>query len=235
MYCFKEHNLLIPCSRSFHLGIFVLENSGAWNFSFAFGNSGIKSIFYNCLWHYSQKCNCWMTFPSEMKTDQPFWLNIASSLKFQFGWYNLYWFFPYVPSSIPSIATSSFCPFIMGSRHMDTCLEVINSAANMKFHTQAHKSKNESLKETSRKKDSLGFISLRLLGLPSVKSVSCPVDRTCSHLFFTTGHLLLWNPWPACQRKLEPLQKRPLTFLSLLRNHRRKDPKTMNHKKCCWW
>lgn len=89
------------------------EKSGAWNFSLSFGNSGIKSIFCNCSWRYSQKGNnYWMTFLSEMKSDQPFCLNIVWSLEFQFSWYNLYWFLPYVPSSVPSISTSFSCPFI---------------------------------------------------------------------------------------------------------------------------
>ena len=82
--------------------LYSFENSGAWNCSLSFGNSGIKSIFYNCWWHSSQKGNSWMTFPSEMKTDQPLCLNIAWSLKFPLGWHHLYWLLPYASSSVPS-------------------------------------------------------------------------------------------------------------------------------------
>lgn len=91
-------------------------------------------------------------------------------------------------SPLPSTA-----PLSVGSRHTDICLEAINSAANMEFHTHTHRSKSKSLKETSKKKiekDRFWLISLRLSGLLSIKFVYwfLPVCRQDMWSFMFMAH-----------------------------------------------
>lgn len=91
-------------------------------------------------------------------------------------------------SPLPSTA-----PLSVGSRHTDICLEAINSAANMEFHTHTHRGKSKSLKETSKKKiekDRFWLISLRLSGLLSIKFVYwfLPVCRQDMWSFMFMAH-----------------------------------------------
>lgn len=177
--------------------LYSFENSGAWNCSLSFGNSGIKSIFYNCWWHSSRKGNSWMTFPSEMKTDQPFCLNIAWSLKFQFGWHDSYWFLPYVSSSIPTYLHFLLLPLYPSALHARTPTRRQSILLPMWSVTHIHQ--NKSLKHTSKKKKVGRFwhISLRLLDVLSIKFMDwlLLVCRQAGHvvIFYFHGWLVTFS------------------------------------------
>lgn len=143
--CFKEHNLPIHCSRSFHVSIFVCiwEIRVPGTFSLSFGNSGIKSIFCN---------NCLALFPEGETTIDDISIRdekwpailfkhcLVTGIPIQLVICidSSHMFLPQFPvSPLPSPA-----PLSAGSRHTDICPEAINSAANMEFHT--HKSKSKS-------------------------------------------------------------------------------------------